>query len=78
MKAMAARVTRIFRVYMDALDHKSVRLILVHMLDRWDGDSLLLFHLWQHFDGKDLQQKKTLKQAKILENNKTKGLTNIN
>jgi hypothetical protein len=39
---------------------------------------LLLFHLLQHFDGKDLQYKKTLKQAKTLENNKAKGLTNIN
>ena len=83
MRAMAARVMRVSRVYMDALDCKSmrsivVRSILVHTLDHTNRDSLLLFHLLLHFDGKDLQQKKTLKQAKILENNKAKGLTNIN
>ena len=64
--------------------------ILVHTLDRrcaqlWvcaldhtDRDSLLNFHLLQHFVGKDLQHKKTLKLAKTLENNKAKGITNIN
>jgi hypothetical protein len=41
-------------------------------------DSLLNFHLLQRFDGKDLQHKKTLKLAKTLENDKAKGLTNIN
>ena len=69
MKAMVARATRVSRVYVDAIDRKSVRsitvcLVHVHRLDRRDRDSLLLFHLLQHFDGKDLQQKKTLEEAK--------------
>ena len=50
----------------------------VWALDHTDRDSLLNFHLLQHFDGKDLQHKKTVKLAKILETNKAKGLTNIN
>ena len=55
-----------------------VRSIASHVLDRTDKDSLLDFHLLQHFDGKDPQHKKTLELAKTLENNKAKGSTNIN
>jgi hypothetical protein len=82
------RATLGSRVYMDALDHVPctrswcVRSWSTHSiagaLDRMDMDSLLNFHLLQHFDGKDLQHKKTLKLAKTLENDKAKGLTNIN
>ena len=83
MKAMAARETHISRVYVDALNRGALvpgphTRSWVCALDRIDRDSLFLFHLLQHFDGKDLKHKKTLKQAKILENNKAKGLTNIN
>jgi hypothetical protein len=78
------------RVYVVCTRSHPMRLILVHTLDHrcapsWvcaldhtGRDSLLDFHLLQHFDGKDLQHKKTLKLAKTLENNKANGLTNIN
>jgi hypothetical protein len=62
-----------------------MRLILVHMLNRESMCSIArtgtpcIFSIFlQHFNVKDPQHKKTLKQAKSLENNKAKGLTNIN
>ena len=76
--AMKTMVTCVSQVYMEALDCNVCARSRVCVLDRTDRGSLLLLHLLQHFDGEDLQQKKTLKQAKILENNKAKGLTNIN
>ena len=78
MKVMATTVMRIFWVYVEELDRDVCARSRVCAIDCTNRGSLLLLHLLQHFDGKDLQQKKTLKEAKILENNKAKGLTNIN
>ena len=80
MVARVTRISWVYVDALDCKSVRSIAvlLILVHTLDRRcarslvcvldciDNDSLLLFHLLQHFDGKDLQQKKTLKQAKIL------------
>jgi hypothetical protein len=52
-------------ILVQTLDRRCAR-SWVYALDRTDRGSLLNFHLLQHFDGKDLQHKKTLKLAKTL------------
>jgi hypothetical protein len=77
IEAMAARATHETRADEACARSPFVRSIAVV----GNRTSLLLpfFHpLQPWFECKDLQHHKTLKQAKTLNNNKAKGLTNIN